>query len=90
MRSALLVLVAVSAAFTVDVAPVEAKDYPVCMRTRYDNDDCSYSNYAQCAATASGLGQTCFLNPALAYGKQETYVDEPAPRRRHRSRSQDY
>lgn len=92
MRSALLALAAISAAFTVDVAPAEARDYPICMRTRYDTDDCSYLNYAQCAASASGLGQTCFVNPALAYNSQGSYVDDqaPAPRRRHRHRSQGY
>jgi len=57
-------------------------DYPYCMRTRQDDDDCSYANYQQCAATASGLGGSCFVNPALAYLPAD---EQPvAPRRHHR------
>ena len=34
--------------------------------------DCAYSSYQQCAATASGTGETCGINPMRAY---------PQPRR---------
>jgi hypothetical protein len=83
MRAALIALAAIGTLSAIDIAPAEARDYPFCMRTRFDTDDCSYSNYQQCFATANGLGQTCFANPALAYNRQ--FDDEqPAPRRRHR------
>ena len=85
MRKALFALMAIGTLTAIDIAPAEARDYPICMRTRFDQDDCSYSNYAQCMASASGLGQSCFQNPALAYNQQR-YIDEPAPRRRPRNR----
>jgi len=83
MRKALFALIAIGTLTAIDIAPAAARDYPICMRTRFDQDDCSYANYAQCMASASGLGQSCFQNPALAYNQQR-YVDEPAPRRRPR------
>jgi hypothetical protein len=83
MRAALFALMAIGTLTAIDIVPAEARDYPICMRTRYDQDDCSFSNYAQCRASASGLGQDCFQNPALAYNQQRV-VGEPAPRRRHR------
>ncbi|MDB5502181.1 MAG: hypothetical protein JWR89_2083 [Tardiphaga sp.] len=83
MRAALFALLAVGAVSALDIAPAEARDYPFCMRTRYDTDQCSYYTYQQCAATANGLGTTCFANPALAYN-QQYYDEQPAPRRRHR------
>jgi hypothetical protein len=83
MRAALFALMAIGTLSAVDIAPAEARDYPFCMRTRFDNDQCSFSSFAQCQATASGLGYTCFQNPALAYNQQYD-DDQPAPRRRHR------
>jgi hypothetical protein len=83
MRKALFALMAIGTLTAIDAVPAAARDYPICMRTRFDQDDCSYVNYAQCQASASGLGQSCFQNPALAYNQQR-YIDEPAPRRRHR------
>jgi hypothetical protein len=29
--------------------------------------DCAYSSYQQCAATASGTGESCGINPMRAY-----------------------
>ncbi len=85
MRKALFALMAIGTLTAIDAAPAAARDYPVCMRTRFDQDDCSFSNYAQCRASASGLGQDCFQNPALAYNQQR-FIDEPAPHRRHHRR----
>jgi hypothetical protein len=92
--AALLALMAIGTLSAIGVTPAKARDYgysvahdfgyPVCMRTRYDTDDCSYSNFRQCQLTASGLGTTCFANPAYAYA--EPPIDEPAPRRRYRQR----
>jgi hypothetical protein len=92
MRVAFLALMAIGTLSAIDIAPAEAHDYgyqhdfgyAVCMRTRYDTDDCSYNNFQQCQLTASGLGTTCFANPALAYYAEPAYIDEPAPRHRHR------
>ncbi len=90
MRAALLALMAIGTFSAIDVAPAEARPggYPICMRTLYGDDDCSFTNFQQCMWSASGLGQTCFVNPALAYYADprdaQPYVDEPAPRRRHR------
>jgi len=92
MRAALLALMAIGTLSAIDVAPAQAHDYgysaahdyPFCMRTRFGNDDCTYTNFRQCMWAASGLGQDCFANPALAYA--EPLIDEPAPRRRHKHR----
>jgi hypothetical protein len=91
MRALLLAVTAIGTLSAIDIAPADAYDngfrhdygFPVCMRTRYDTDDCNYYNFQQCQFTASGLGTTCFANPAYAY-TEPAYVDEPAPRRRHR------
>jgi hypothetical protein len=32
--------------------------------------DCQYSSYAQCAATASGQGGSCGINPQYAFARQ--------------------
>ena len=82
MRAALLALMAIGTLSAIDVTPAEARDYPYCMRTRFDNDDCRYASFQQCQRTASGIGATCFMNPALAYARQD--IDEPTPRRRYR------
>ncbi|MBC7582282.1 DUF3551 domain-containing protein [Tardiphaga sp. vice352] len=87
MRKALFALMAIGTMTAIDIAPAAAAggSYPICMRTRYDQDDCRFVTFEQCMASASGLGQSCFQNPALAYS-QERYIDEPAPRRRPRNR----
>lgn len=87
MRAALFALLAIGAAASFS-APAAAYDpgpfsfntpsgYPFCMRTLWGDDDCSYRTYPQCAATASGLGLSCFVNPARAYAP----VVEAPPRR---------
>jgi hypothetical protein len=83
MRIALLAVMAIGTFAAIDIAPAEARDYPFCMRTRYDGDECRYPTYQSCQWAASGTGQTCFQNPALAY-RPQPYFDEPAPRRRTR------
>jgi hypothetical protein len=97
MRAALLALVALGAVSALNVSPAAAQridpgpfsfntpsGYPFCMRSLYDDDDCSYRTYAQCAATASGIGLTCFANPALAYGQQPV---QPRIKKRKRNRN---
>jgi hypothetical protein len=83
MRAALFAVMAIGTLSAIDTAPAEAKDYAYCMRTRNDNDQCTFDNFQQCQATSSGLGYTCFANPALAYN-QQTPEAQPAAHRRHR------
>ena len=98
MRAALLALVALGALSALNVTPAAAQrtdpgpfsfntpsGYPFCMRSLYDDDDCSYRTYAQCAATASGIGLTCFANPALAYA--QTYAPQQPRVKRKRKNS---
>jgi hypothetical protein len=95
MRAALLALLAVGTVSVINTAPAKAwgwgfgpsPTYPVCMHTLYDGEECNYTSYQQCMWSASGLGETCFDNPALAYGLPDgpAYGDRPA-RRRHHSR----
>jgi hypothetical protein len=84
MRIAFLTLMAIGTVAALDVTPAAARDYPFCMRTMYDGDECRYPTYQSCQWAASGTGQTCFQNPALAYQPQPSYIDEPPPRRRSR------
>jgi hypothetical protein len=101
MRVALFALLALGATSALDVTPAAAQrynpgpfsfhtpsGYPFCMRSLYDDDDCSYATYQQCVNTASGIGLTCFANPALAYAPQDAYGDaQPAPRKRKKQRN---
>jgi len=103
MRAALFALLALGAtsAFHVTPAAAQPRDpgpfsfytpsgYPFCMRSIYGDDDCSYSTYQQCFNTASGIGLTCFQNPALAYAQQPAYSDvapAPAPRAKRKPRN---
>lgn len=91
MRAALFALLALGGASTLDVTPAAANSngfpfslnspsgFPFCMRTLWGDDDCSYRTYAQCAVTASGVGLTCFANPARAY--TQNYDGQQIPRR---------
>lgn len=47
-----------------------APDYPFCQRTSFTGGtpQCSFSSYAQCQASISGVGGDCIRNPRLAYG----------------------
>jgi len=69
MRNAMLALLALSAVATVaGTAPAAAYDYPFCAQGRgvgYPGE-CSYSNYQQCLASASGRGLYCNVNPRAA------------------------
>lgn len=97
MRAALFALLALGATSAFHVTPASAGNdpgpfsfytpsgYPFCMRTLWGDDDCSYRTYAQCAATASGVGLTCFANPALAYA--QSYAPRPVSPRIKRKRS---
>jgi hypothetical protein len=100
MRTALVALLALAASPFFQAAPAVAgsdpgpfsfntpSGYPFCIRTLYDDDDCSYRTYAQCAATASGVGETCFANPALAYSQDpDGQPVTRAKRKRHGNRS---
>ena len=84
MRAILFALAAVGTFSALEPTPAAAAygSNPYCMRTQYDDDDCSYRTYEQCAATASGIGLTCFANPAAA--DNQSY--QPAPRSRVRPR----
>jgi hypothetical protein len=97
MRAALFGLLALGATSVFGVAPAAAgtdpgpfsfntpSGYPFCMRSLYGDDDCSYRTYPQCARTASGLGLSCFANPALAYSQGAN--QRPAPyKRKHKHR----
>ena len=54
-------------------SPAAAYDYRYCLQGRGIGipGDCSYSNYAQCMAAASGRGLYCNINPRAAYGRQQ-------------------
>jgi hypothetical protein len=75
MRKFILAVMAVTAAGAATLAnsaPAAAQEYPWCVQGRgvgYPGD-CSYSNRAQCMASASGRLATCGLNPRFAYGWQ--------------------
>jgi len=86
MRVILFSLMAISAIAAVAPTKAEARDYPFCMRTYNNSDDCSYPTYQACRAAASGLALTCFQNPALAYSGI-IYDDEPPVRRSRRVRT---
>jgi hypothetical protein len=101
MRATLFAVLALGVTSVFHIAPAAAGNdpgpfsfntpsgYAFCMRSLYGDDDCSYRTYGQCAKTASGLGLTCFANPALVQGGD----GQPAPRKRkhrHRHRHNSY
>lgn len=65
----------------------QARDYPVCIQGRYafsgggDTIECSFDTYAQCRATASGLGAGCIDNPLYQARGQIVVPDSPRHRR---------
>lgn len=101
MRAVLFALLALGATTALNATPAAAQrynpgpfsfytpsGYAFCLRSLYGDNDCSYSTYQQCAATASGLGLSCFANPALAYAPQTAYGDDqPVPRKRKKQRT---
>jgi hypothetical protein len=79
MRNVLLAVLALSATTAATVAgssPATAYDYRYCLQGRGVGvpGDCSYRNYAQCMAAASGRGLYCNINPRAAYGSQQRRV----------------
>lgn len=75
MRSAMVAILALSAATAVTVAsptPAAAYDYPYCAQGRSVGvpGECAYSNYNQCMAAASGRGLYCNINPRAALNQQ--------------------
>lgn len=93
MRTILLAAVAglglVTGAGVMTASPAAAGIlHPVCMEGPYNYIDCHYDNFAQCNATASGLGADCHVNPAYVAARP-AYDEEPLPPRRskraHRS-----
>jgi len=74
-----LPVAAFAAILTVMVAPpAKAEiDYPYCLRAYIRGgsyDDCSYSTYAQCKASASGRSAECFRDPFYAGAPGTPYV----------------
>jgi hypothetical protein len=65
---------------------VHAQDYssseycdPVCLQHGWSSPpDCSYHNYAQCWASASGTGSTCVENPFLSMCSRGKVAQQPA------------
>ena len=79
MRNTMLAFLALSATTAATVtgsSPAAAYDYRYCLQGRGVGvpGDCSYSNYAQCMAAASGRGLYCNINPRAAYGRQQRRV----------------
>ena len=71
MRIPALGILTLATVFMSAPAPAQtySPDYPVCMQAyRWGGSDidCSYASLAQCAASASGLGATCMVNPNSA------------------------
>lgn len=86
MRAALFALIAMTGFAAFSATPAEARDYPFCLRSASNGDECYYPTYEACREAASGRGVTCFANPALAYGAP--YDDAPiSPRRRSHRRN---
>jgi hypothetical protein len=92
MRRVLLAVAAASGiamgASFVTASPASAGAiYPVCMFGPYNQMDCRYSSFAQCQATASGLGADCLMNPAAAgfsaYNEGPVPAPPPKVRRKH-------
>jgi uncharacterized protein DUF3551 len=89
MRAAILALMAIGTLSAIHTTPAQARGgyaYAYCMRTLYGGDDCSFDNFRQCMWSASGLGQDCFANPALAYAAPLPDEPAPPPAPRHRAK----
>lgn len=90
MRTAILALMAAGTLSAITAAPAQARPvYPVCLQTLYGDNDCTYSNFQQCMAAGSGLGESCIANPALPYEASSGYAESPPappPQRQPRPR----
>jgi hypothetical protein len=47
-------------------------DYPWCIYTMNDFNECTFETLAQCNATRAGVGGTCYRNPRLADGDRRS------------------
>ena len=68
MRYALIGFVALLFSGTAHSQDYTSSGYcdPVCLQTKFLGGlDCTYHNYAQCYASASGTGGSCVDNPLL-------------------------
>ena len=88
MRKFFLAAVAVStvASIGMTTAPVQARDYPFCIKgDGYDSPigDCSFDTYGQCLATASGRKAYCDANPFFAYPKKQQIDYQKKQRRQY-------
>jgi len=64
--------------------PAVARDYPFCIRgCDFGAGDCSFANYAQCQATASGRDAWCAANPFF----QQDRALQPVSHRRSKFQS---
>lgn len=66
-------------------APAQAKQHlrkneTYCLETRVGGDrgggtiiECNYETMAQCYASKAGQGDTCMLNPVLAFAQRDRY-----------------
>jgi hypothetical protein len=68
------------------VTPALARDYPFCIKgDGYESSvgDCSFDTYQQCAAAASGRGDSCDANPYFAVPAKPSAVRPRRPARPH-------
>ena len=65
MRRLIMLALGIIALFSVLPDTARAMDYPWCLASGSGLEDCSYTTFAQCQATASGTG-ACFRNPRAA------------------------
>jgi uncharacterized protein DUF3551 len=66
MRTAFWALMICAAASTSAASAAAARDFPFCIKGcdfGGGADDCSFSSYQQCLATASGRDASCAANP---------------------------
>ena len=69
---------AISVAGSMSPAAAEPIQDSYCLQGRQHGypGDCAYSSYQQCAATASGTGESCGINPMRAFPQQRrAYYD---------------
>lgn len=71
MRTALLGLATLGAAFVLDAAPASAQGYPVypwcAAYGGRGGTNCYFSTFWQCQQAISGVGGSCYQNPFYGY-----------------------
>ncbi|HJZ19967.1 MAG TPA: DUF3551 domain-containing protein [Bradyrhizobium sp.] len=65
---------------TVASKPARAFDYPWCLASGSGGWDCSFSTFAQCQVSASGVG-SCLQNPRAALSPDPAGANSPGRRR---------